>query len=200
MSPWPKQVAFYEPGWETDDNPRLTFEQFLERERLAEYRSEYHAGEVYAMSGGTEPHSRLASQVIALFHQRLPSCRVYEGNLMLRIERFDKGVYADCMVLCGEPIFWRKRKDVILNPTIVVEILSAPTEAYDKFDKSMCCRSVPSLQHCLLISQETVFVEHSTRKTDGSWTIEQLSDRTATISFSSLGAEIAVAEIYRAIL
>ncbi len=179
---------------------RITFDEFFELERKADSRSEFHAGEIYAMSGGTEPHSRPVARMVALFSQPLENCRVYDCNLMLRIERFDKGVYPDCMLVCGEPVFWGKHKDVVLNPTLVVEILSSSTEAYDKSDKSMDYRSVPSLQHCLLISQDSVFIKHSSRREDGGWNITQISDRGTNFALSGFGAEIAADTIYRSIL
>ena len=174
-----------------------TLEEYLDLELLAEEKHEFHAGRIYAMSGGSEPHSRLIVRVASLFSLKLERCRVYDSNLKIYIEQFDRAVYPDCSVLCGEPQFWNRNKYVILNPHLVVEVLSPSTEKYDRSDKSFYYRSIPSLQHLVLVSQDQVYVDHLIREADG-WKVCQFTDRDDVIS--ALGADIQVGEIYRGIL
>ena len=150
------------------------------------------------MSGGTEPHSRLSARITALLSLRLQKCRVYDSNLKLFIPRFSKGVYPDCMVLCGEPLFWSDQRDVILNPNLVVEVLSPSTERYDRGDKSWYFRSISSLQDILLVSQDQIFVEHSTKQGDGTWRVSQHSSVGDSIQL--ITAELSLEEIYNGIL
>ena len=185
----------------TQPKSLFTLEEYLDQERAAEYKSEFHAGAIYAMAGGTETHARLSAQITALLWLKLQGrCRVYGSELNVYLEKQDQCVYADAMVVCGEPQFWGKRKDVIVNPTLVVEVLSPSTEAYDKSDKATYYRGLPSLQHCLLVAQDKLFIEHSARQENGSWTVSLLEDRTSVIAFSALDISIAAEEIYRSVL
>ncbi len=125
-------------------NKRRFTDEYLELERKADHKSEYYAGEIYAMSGGTEYHSLLSVRIIVtLSRLLLDSCKVYDSNLKVFLQDVRHCVYPDAMVLCGETEFWDQRKDVILNPTLVVEVLSPSTETYDKGIKATYYRNVP---------------------------------------------------------
>ena len=82
------------------------------------------------MSGGTEVHSRLSARMVVLLDRLFPTCRVYDSKLKLYVETWNRGLYTDAMLLCGEPVFWNDQTDVILNPTLVVEVLSSSTHTY----------------------------------------------------------------------
>lgn len=181
----------------TQPQRRLTFREYLELERTAEDRSEFHHGHVYAVSGGTEPHSRLSARITALLSLRLSQCRVYDSNLKLYIQHFDKGVYPDCMVVCGSPQFWNDQDDVILNPSLVVEVLSPSSERYDRGEKASYYRSIPSLQEILIVSQDQIFVEHSVRQSDSTWELIQFTNRNDSIRVLTTGMQ--VGEIYAGI-
>ena len=127
-------------------------------------------------------------------------CRVYGSDLNVYLEKQDLCVYPDAMVICGEPQFWRRRKDVIVNPTLIVEVLSPSTEAYDKSIKSTYYRGLASLQYCILAAQDRVFIEHSTRQANGDWTVRQHEERGSVLELGGLGISIAAEEIYRSIL
>jgi Uma2 family endonuclease len=182
----------------TQPRQRFSFREYLELERTGDGKSEFHNGQIHAMSGGTEPHSRLSSRIGALLNVRLSHCRVYDSNLKLYIEQFDKGVYPDCMVLCGSPQFWNEQSDVVLNPSLVVEVLSPSSERYDRGEKASYYRSVPSLQEILILSQDLVFAEHSTRQGDSTWRLVQYTGRNERVRV--LGAELSLEEIYAGIL
>jgi len=177
---------------------RFSFREYLELERSAASKSEFHDGQIYAMSGGTEPHSRLSARIVALLSLRLNECRVYDSNLKLYIQQFDKGVYPDCMVLCGSPQFWNEQSDVILNPSLVVEVLSPSSERYDRGEKASYYRSIPSLKEILILSQDQVFAEHSVRQGDSTWTLVQHTSRNDLLRV--LGVKLSLEEIYAGIL
>ncbi len=177
-----------------------TLEEYLERERLASEKSEFYAGEIYLMAGGTITHSRLCIRIGGMLDGLLESCQVYDSNLKLFIKQAQHCVYPDAMALCGTPEFIGTGRDVILNPTLVAEILSPSTESYDKGAKTIYYRTVPSLQHCLLFSQDRVYVEHSERKDDGTWLITQYTQREKTIPLKSMQIEIPIRDVYRNIL
>ncbi len=175
-----------------------SFEEYLNLEASADYKSEFHAGEILAMSGGTLTHSRLSSRMNFVLASHLVGCQIFDSNLNVRIEAYDKGVYPDCMVICGEPQFWKARQDAIVNPTVVVEVLSPSTEDYDRGNKSHYYRSLPSLQHILLISADLILVEHLVRQSGNAWTITSYLHRTDRLML--LGSEIILEEIYKDIL
>ena len=177
--------------------PHVTFDEYLDREKLAEYKSEYHCGEIFAMSGGSPAHARLAVRLTTMFSIAFPECEVYGSDLNLRIEQFDKGVYPDAMMLCGAPTFWKSRKDVILNPELVIEVLSPSTEAYDQSTKLLYYHSVSSLQHILLVSQDAIRVSLYTRTEQEAWKLEHFRQDQ---SFRLFSVQFPVNEIYRRIL
>lgn len=118
--------------------PRITFDDWLQGERAAiERRSEYVAGEVFAMAGGSEEHNLIVTNVVGELRAQLnrQPCRVYSSDMKVRITAAEVGAYADVMVICGERAFHDDRRDVVTNPQLIVEVLSASTEAYDRGQK-----------------------------------------------------------------
>ncbi len=185
----------------TESIPPFTLEQYLTLERKAEGKSEYHSGEIYGMSGGTETHARLSFRMAHLLELYLKGkCRVYGSDLKIYLEKQDRCVYPDAMTLCDEPEFLDKRKDVVKNPALVVEVLSPSSESYDKAGKSVYYRDLPSLQDCLLIAQDRVYVEHSSRQVNGTWILAQYASLEHTVTLPGVSISIPVSEIYTGIL
>ena len=184
----------------TQPKTLVTLDDYLEAERRADYKSEYYDGEIFAMYGGTHDHSRLSARLTMIFGRLFDSCEIFDSNLKLYLEQTRQCVYPDSMVLCGQPEFLDNRKDVILNPTLVAEVLSPSTESYDKRIKAFLYRSIPSLKDCLLVSQDRPYIEHFSRQSNDSWLIKQYADLCATIPLTDLGIELSIAEIYRNIL
>lgn len=137
-----------------------TFEEYLELERAAAFKSEFYAGEIYAMAGGTAIHSRLSARALVVLDRHLLNCQIYDSNLKIHIEATKEGVYSDAMAICEEVQFWNGQSDVIVNPALVVEVLSPSTQKHDRGSKVNSYRTIPSLQHILVISQDRILVEH----------------------------------------
>src|SRR5579883_1139367 len=137
----------------------VTPEEYLEIERKAEFKSEYYRGEVFAMSGASMEHSELAFRLNVLVgaHLRGRQCRGFTSDL--RIEVAAGYLYPDLSVVCGEPKLADDRFDILLNPNLIVEILSPSTERWDRGKKSGLYRAIPSLQEYVLISQDEPHVE-----------------------------------------
>ncbi|MBV9677555.1 MAG: Uma2 family endonuclease [Acidobacteriaceae bacterium] len=177
----------------------ITFDQYLELEEKADFKSEYRAGEVFAMSGGTEPHARLIARVAYLLSREVGNkCRVYSSELKLYVAGVNESMYPDGMALCGEPEFYKNRKDVIVNPTLVVEVLSPSTKYYDGSFKTRAYRTIPSLQHCLLIDSESVYVQLSSRHGDR-WILTESIERSRHLDIGDLVA-FTLEEVYNGIL
>src|ERR1035441_2998811 len=135
----------------------LTPEQYLEIERKAEFRSEYYGGEMFAMSGARRGHNLIAWNLAGELRQQLRErpCEAYQHDMRVRVSTAGLYAYPDTVIVCGEPQFLDETQDTLLNPTVIVEVLSPSTEAYDRGDKFELYRAIPSLTYYLLVSSET---------------------------------------------
>lgn len=149
----------------------MTPAEFLEWERAQPGRHQYIGGGAYAMAGGSPRHSLLAGNVLAAFHAagRGGTCRAFSSDLKLHVEASGEYVYPDVTVVCGPVVLHGESRDVIENPTLVVEVLSKSTERYDRGEKWEGYRQIASLTDYLLVSQARARVEHFAREPDGSW-------------------------------
>jgi Uma2 family endonuclease len=159
------------------------------------------------MSGGSHPHSRIAVNIVIFLGIALrdTSFEICNGDMRIWIPEFKCGTYADVLVINGEPEFNENRTDEILNPLLIVEVLSPSTQGYDRGEKFRKYRSIPSLSEYLLISQSEVYIEHYSKSDAKSengdiWQL-QISDRLEQkITLPSLNIEIPLSEIYRRII
>ncbi len=178
---------------------RLSFEDWLAIERTAHaQRSEYVAGEVFAMAGGTEEHNLIVLNVGAELRIQLKGkpCRVYPSDMKVRIASANVATYPDVMVICGERQFYDERRDVVTNPTLIVEVLSDSSEAYDRGDKFRNYRNLTSLQAYLLLSQYRIQAELFLRQPDGTWSLSSYQDPLEAIPLRVVGAELSLSEAY----
>src|ERR1035438_1905026 len=150
----------------------LTPEQYLEIERNAEYKSEYYQGEMFAMAGAKPAHNLINGNLFAqLWIQLRPRpCRLYTSDQRLLISPSGMYAYPDTVVVCGEPRFQDGELDTLLNPTLIVEVLSPSTEAYDRGAKFGFYRTIESLKGYLMTGSEAMSAELYTRQSDGHWT------------------------------
>jgi Uma2 family endonuclease len=177
----------------------LSFDDWLAIERtITDQRSEYIAGEVFAMAGGTEEHNLIVANMVRELGNQLKErpCRVYPSDMKVHIAAADVGTYPDVMVICGERRFHDGRRDVVTNPTLIVEVLSDFTEAYDRGDKFRHYRSIESLQAYLLLSQYQMQAELFLRQPDGTWSLSSYQDPSESIPLRVVEAELSLAEAY----
>ena len=182
----------------SEPHARLTVEEYLAQERRSETRNEYLAGEVFAMTGASREHNLIAGNIFAALHGQLRgrSCEVYANDMRVRVQETGLYTYPDLVVACGEPRFEDGELDTLLNPTLVVEVLSRSTQDYDRGTKFAHYRTIPELREYLLFTQERVHAEHFVRRDDGSWVLTETSDRTAAIELASIGCRLALADVY----
>jgi Uma2 family endonuclease len=182
-------------------HPKLTPEEYLARDRAAEVRSEYYDGHIYAMSGASLPHGVIVGNLTAELRNRLRGrdCRVVPNDLRVRVTARAFS-YPDVVVTCGAPRLAddRKddRKDVLLNPTLLVEVLSPSTENYDRGLKFTNYRRLDSLQEYVLVSQSEPRIEVYRRQPDGKWLLTETSGLQTVARFDSLDCDIPLSEIY----
>jgi Uma2 family endonuclease len=178
--------------------PRLTAEQYLAAERSAEFKHEYYDGQMYARPGGSFQHCLIVGNMIAELHAMLKKrpCDVGSSDLRLHVSPDGLYTYADVLVICGDPRFADDRRDTLLNPALIIEVLSSSTEAYDRGFKSAQYRTVESLEEYALVSQAEPRVEVFRRQHGGHWLLSEAVGLEAVCHFESLDCAVPLAEIY----
>ncbi len=179
-------------------HPFITPEEYLERERKAETKSEYLNGEIFAMSGGTFDHAGVAVNFGFELSLRLKGgpCRVLNSDMRIFVSAADLYTYPDLAVLCGPPIFVDDSRDSLTNPSVIIEVLSPSTSNYDRGDKFALYRGLPSLMEYLTVAQDKVQIEQHTRQPTGQWLLTETKELTSVLTLPSLAVEIQVADIY----
>ena len=175
----------------------ITPEQYLDIERRAEYRSEYFHGEVFAMAGAQEAHSILAGNLMREFNQqvRQKPCRVYSNDMRVHVPSTGLYTYPDIVAVCGERQFIDSNVDTLLNPNLIVEVLSPSTEAYDRGRKFERYRAVTSLTEYLLIASDRVHAELFTRNATN-WVLSEAKELENEMEIASIGCRLKLADIY----
>jgi Uma2 family endonuclease len=175
----------------------VTPEEYLARERQAEFKSEYYDGEIFAMAGGSPEHSLISLNVGGeLRHQLLEKpCRVYNSDLKVRATQTTYA-YPDVTVVCGEPAFQDTETDVLLNPTVIVEVMSPDTEGWDRGGKFERYRGRESLQEYLLVAQDRAHLERFYRQPRGEWLLSVVDGLDGALSLPSIGCQLELARVY----
>jgi Uma2 family endonuclease len=177
----------------------LTPEEYLALERAAETKSEYLDGEMIAMTGASRPHNLIVTNVLAELRQQLKRrpCEVYPGEMRVWIPATGLYTYPDVGVVCGEPALVDDHFDMLTNPTVLIEVLSPSTEAYDRGRKFEHYRTLASLREYLLVSQDQPRIEQYVRQEDGSrWLFSAETGLGATLALPSIECHLALVEIY----
>lgn len=178
--------------------PRLTEAEYLEIERRAEFKSEFFDGEMFAMSGGTRWHSLIGTNLAREFGNRLKGHRCVPYNTDLRVKIMATGLftYPDLSVVCGEPQLLDDEIDTLLNPAVIVEVLSDSTEGDDRGKKFEHYRQIPSLREYLLVSQKEPRIEQFIRQESGFWLLGEAAGLDATLELPSLQITLSLSEVF----
>lgn len=176
----------------------LSPEEYLYRERKADFRSEYFRGETFAMAGASANHNLIVGNCIQTLGLQLKKrpCRVYPSDLRLRIQSTGLYTYPDLSVVCGEPQFDSDGSDVLLNPVVLVEVLSDSTEAYDRGKKFEHYRTIATLQHYVLIAQDRTSIDCFTRQSDDSWSLSSCQEPDGKVILEAVDCELLSTEVY----
>lgn len=198
-------IAATKPPSLTDPTKnRFTVDEYRAMEETAQERHEYCNGEIIAMSGGSEVHSAIACNLLIYlgFLLRDTDFRLYNSDLRVWIPEYQRGTYTDLMVVNGAPEFNADRTDEILNPLLIVTILSPFTEAYDRGEKFRKYRSIPSFCEYLLVSQTEPYIEqyyNCDRPSGDRWQWQVYDGLDRAIVLHSLNIELPMSEVYRRI-
>ena len=176
-----------------------TPEDYLAVERAAEFRHEYIEGEIFEMAGESLSHSRVCSNLAREAGNALKgrSCESLSPNMKVRTSTASLFAYPDMTIVCGEPLFHDSKKDVLINPKVIFEVLSPSTETYDRTTKFQKYRmGNETLTDYVLVSQDTPFVEHFNKQADGNWLYRSYAEITETLQIESIECAFSLQEIY----
>ena len=173
--------------------------EYLAMEVMADHRSEYFDGEIYAMSGGTLNHSRICRNIARTVEVALDgtSCEVFGQDLAVWLQSENSFVYPDLSVVCGPPEVMDKTNRQITNPFLIVEVLSESTEAFDRGGKFRMYRTLESLKSYVLIDQWDAIVEVYRQDKNGEWRFHSYNGMDSSIHLPNLNVELTLADIYR---
>lgn len=177
---------------------RYTPEEYLETEREADYRSEYFDGEIFAMSGATRKHNLIGGNVFADLHGQLRNrrCEVYMNDMRVKVRPTGLYTYPDVVVVCDLPRFDDKQNDTLLNPDVIIEVLSESTEAYDRGTKFGHYRTLDSFSEYLLVHQDRCHVEHYVRQPGNSWLFSEYKNPGDIVEIKAVQCILKLEDIY----
>ena len=173
-------------------------DDYLAIDSQAEYKSEYFRGEIFAMSGASLRHAEIVTNLVSNLHGQLrkSSCRVYSSDVRVKVAPTGLYTYPDVVIVCGKAQTERKKEDTLINPVVILEILSPSTEAYDRGEKFEHYRTLESLTDYLLVAQNKAKIEHFHRQDDGQWALSESRSIDDTIEIASIECKLALSEVY----
>ncbi len=174
-----------------------TPEEYLFLERKATRKSEYLSGEILAMSGASLAHTRITLDIATELNIQLrgQKCEVVTNDMRVKTTPIVSYFYPDVVVFCGEPLFEDETFDTLLNPVVIIEVLSPSTEAYDRGEKFEYYQQIASLKEYILVSQDKVKVQHH-RLQDTQWELEEFYALQNSLTLSSIGCSLSLRDIY----
>jgi Uma2 family endonuclease len=177
---------------------RLTPEEYLAIEREAEFKSEYFDGEMFAMTGARENHNLICANITRVLGNQLVDrpCYLYPSDMRIKVASVEKYTYPDVAVVCGERIFEDETRDTLLNPMVIIEVLSKSTEGYNRGEKFEYYKLIQSFTDYVLVNQKPYRVEHFAKQEPGRWTYYDLTTAEDVLRLDSVGCEVSLKDIY----
>ena len=178
--------------------PYISPQEYLRLERQSEYKSEYVNGQIFAMTGASRKHNLITTNISSSVHTQLKGrpCEVYSVDMRVKVRATGLYTYPDVVVACGEPEFEDDFIDTLLNPTLLVEVLSPSTERYDRIAKSSYYRTIDSLAEHLLVAQDEIRVEQYVKQSDGQWLLFEYLTIDSRAPLPSIDCSLLLSEVY----
>ena len=182
----------------TQAQAKLSPEEYLSFERNADCRHTYYRGEIFAMGGASPAHNLIVTNTVRELSTQLKKtpCRVYANDMRVKVDSAGLYTYPDLVIVCGEQQFDDAQKDTLLNPKVLIEVLSDSTEAYDRGEKFELYRSLASLTEYMLISQNKPHIDHYVRQADNHWLLSAAGGLDARIKLGAISCELALSEVF----
>jgi len=181
-----------------EETIQMTPEEYLEFERHSEIKHEYFDGEIFAMIGASVNHNRIGSNINRLLGNQLVNrpCDIFSNDMRVKIQRVKKYTYPDIAVVCGSLELEDQQFDTLLNPAVIIEILSKSTEAYDRGVKFQHYQLIPSLKEYILVTQHSCRIEKYVRGNNGRWLYSSHEGMNQTMTIESINCALPLSEIY----
>lgn len=181
--------------------PKLTPAEYLAIERAADVKSEFYNGEMFAMSGASYAHTLIKDNIAGELRAALKGgpCRTLSSDMRVLVSATGLYTYPDVVVVCGTPQFTDAQLDTLLNPRVIIEVLSDSTARYDRTTKFRHYQQVPSLLEYVLVAQDEPLVERFVRQTDDTWSFKVFADPAGAFALATVDASIQLAEVYRGV-
>lgn len=178
--------------------PKYTPQEYLALERTAQGKHEYLGGEIFAMGGASERHNLIVSNVIASLNVQLRAkpCKVYPSDMRVKVSPTGLYTYPDVVALCSQARFDDEQQDTLLNPDILIEVLSKSTEAYDRGEKSAHYRKIDSVKEYVLVSQDQRRLEHYVRQPNNHWLLSEVSQTNESLYLAAIGCTLSISDVY----
>ena len=182
----------------TKQKHRYTPAEYLELERAAEVKSEYLNGEIFLMSGASRRHNVITTNIVRELSAQLRGrpCETYMSDMRVQVSAAGLYTYPDVVIVCNQPVFEDRHFDTLQNPTVIVEVLSPSTEAYDRGRKFEFYRKLPSLREYLVVSQDAPHIDRFVVDDLGRWTLTDASGLDAALDVSSIDCSLRLADVY----
>ena len=177
---------------------KLTEAEYLAHERAAAFKSEFFAGELFAMSGARYPHNRAKENLVGELFDRFKGgpCQTLSSDMRVKVSASGLYCYPDIVVVCDPPEFEDENEDTLLNPRVVIEVLSESTERYDRTTKFGHYQRVPSVREYVLVAQDEPLVQRFVRQDDGAWGLVSFAGLGAELQFASVPARVPMRDVY----
>jgi len=177
---------------------RFTAAEYLSMDRASSEKHEFAFGDIYGMGGASARHVEIVGNIVRELGNRLRQqpCRVYSTDLRLCVDAEHRYTYPDVVVVCGQPQFLDDEIDTLLNPVLIVEVLSESTRNYDRGDKFQQYRGIPSFREYLLVDQAKTHVERYAKQNDGTWSLYETDSLNEFVHLESISVTLPLSEIY----
>ena len=180
---------------------KLTAAEYLALERAANFKSEFFNGEMFAMAGASREHNRVKENLVIEIGARLKGgrCQSYSSDQRVLIPQTELYAYPDIVIVCGEPEYATHDRDTLINPRVIIEVLSPSTENYDRRLKFQHYEQIASFQEYVLVAQDQPHVERYVRQPDGTWQFRAFANLADTFALATVSAEVPMADVYRGV-
>lgn len=178
---------------------KITVAEYLAGEREGTIKHEYYEGQVFAQAGASPNHNRIAVRLINSLYSQLSGrgCEVYPSDMRIKVKRTGLYTYPDVTVTCGTEEFEDDHGDTLINPLVIIEVLSPSTESYDRGKKFLHYQMIQSLQEYLLVAQDGTQIEHYVRQPDDQWLYSLETEREGSVMLPSINCTLKLADVYK---
>ena len=184
------------------EKKHYSFEEYLVLEETADDKHEYQDGEIVQMTGGTTDHNKIALNFASnlKFALKRKQYDIFIGDVKLWIPTYRQGTYPDVMLIKGESLYYGSGKTTVINPSLIVEVLSKSTQNYDQGDKFFYYRSIPQFEEYILVSQDQYYVMQFNKTQEGKWLLSEYMGVNSTLSLNSAEFQISFPELYENVI